>query len=90
MRIEIFGEGCSKCKVMKMNVQQAINDLELRTEMSLIMDPERIAKLGVLYLPQLAIDGEIIPLNIWRSVEAIKELLKTANKTELLARSLEK
>ena len=90
MRIELFGEGCSKCKVMKMNVQQAINDLELRTEMSLIMDPERIAKLGVLYLPQLAIDGEIIPLNIWRSVEAIKELLKTANKTELLARSLEK
>ena len=32
MTIEILDEGCSKCKGMKENVLQAINDLELHIE----------------------------------------------------------
>ena len=47
MTIEILGEGCSKCNVMKNNVQQAINDLGLHTKVSVDMDPARIAMLGV-------------------------------------------
>jgi hypothetical protein len=46
------------------------------------MDPERIAKLEVLYLPQLVIDGQIIPSSIWRSVEDLKELLRTASRQD--------
>ena len=80
--IEILGEGCSKCNVMKKNVQQAINDLGLHIEVNVDMDPERIAKLEVLYLPQLVIDGQITPSSIWRSVEDLKELLQTASKLE--------
>ena len=82
MAIEILGEGCSKCNVMKKNVQQAINDLGLHTKVSVDMDPERIAKLEVLYLPQLVIDGQITPSSIWKSVEDLKELLQTASKQE--------
>lgn len=79
MTIEILGEGCSKCKVMKENVQKAINDLGIHTEVSVAMDPERIANLGVLYLPQLVVDGQLTPSSIWNSVEDLKELFKTAN-----------
>jgi small redox-active disulfide protein 2 len=79
MTIEILGDGCSKCKVMKKNVQQAIDDLGLHTEVSSVMDPERIAKLEVLSLPQLVIDGQISPSSISSSVESIKELLRNAN-----------
>lgn len=79
MTIEILGEGCSKCKVMKENVQKAINDLGIHTEVSVAMDPERIANLGVLYLPQLVVDGQLTPSCIWNSVEDLKELFKTAN-----------
>ena len=82
MRIEILGEGCSKCTVMKMNVQQAISDLGLQTEVSLAMDPERIANLKVLYLPQLVIDGQITPSSIWNSLEGLKELLRTASQQD--------
>ena len=82
MTIEILGEGCSKFNVMKNNVQQAINDLGFHTKVSVDMDPGRIAKLGVLYLPQLVIDGRITPSSIWRSVEDLKELLQTASKQE--------
>jgi len=80
MTIEIFGDGCSKCSVMKKNVQQAINDLGLHTEISVAMDPERIAELGVLYLPQLVIDGQVTPSSIWRSVEDLKGHLRNAGK----------
>jgi small redox-active disulfide protein 2 len=79
MTIEILGDGCSKCKVMKKNVQQAIDDLGLHTEVSSVMDPERIAKLEVLSLPQLVIDGQIAPSSISSSVESIKDLLRNVN-----------
>lgn len=82
MTIEILGEGCSKCNMMKNNVQQAINDLGLDTKVSVDMDPGRIAKLGVLYLPQLVIDGQITPSSIWSSVENLKEFLQAASKQE--------
>lgn len=68
--------------MMKNNVQQAINDLGLHTKVTVDMDPERIATLGVLYLPQLVIDGQITPSSIWRSVEDLKEFLQTASKQE--------
>jgi hypothetical protein len=80
MTIEILGDGCSKCKVMKKNVQQAINDLGLHTEVNVSMDPERIAKLEVLFLPQLVIDGQITPSSAWSSFEDLKELLRTASR----------
>ena len=80
MTIEILGEGCSKCKGMKENVLQTINDLELHIEISVAMDPERIAGLEVLSLPQLVIDGQITPSSVWSSFEDLKELLRTASK----------
>lgn len=79
MTIEILGDGCSKCDVMKKNVHQAINDLGIHVEVSVDMDPERIAKLEVLYLPQLVINGKIAPSSIWGSVGALKEYMRTAS-----------
>ncbi|MEJ2470808.1 MAG: thioredoxin family protein [Desulfuromonadales bacterium] len=76
MRIEILGEGCSKCAVMKKNVQQAIHELGIKTVVNFAMDPERIAELKVLYLPQLIIDGNIIPSSVWNSTQSLKDLLK--------------
>ena len=82
MIIEILGDGCSKCKGMKKNVQQAITDLGLHTEVNVSMNPERIAKLEVLYLPQLVIDGQLTPSSIWSSTEKLKELMRTASRQD--------
>ena len=75
MKIEILGEGCSKCHEMKKNVQQAIRELGLNIVVSLAMDPERIAELKVLFLPQLVVNGNIIPPSIWKSPLDLKVLL---------------
>ena len=78
MTIEILGDGCSKCKVLKRQVQQAINELALNTEVTSVDDPERITSLRVLSLPQLVIDGQIIDENLTNSVERIKDHLRAA------------
>lgn len=80
MTIEILGEGCSNCNVIKKNVQQAIHELGLDAEVNLAMDPKRIAELQILYLPQLVIDGHIVPSNIWNSLEELKALLDKPTK----------
>ena len=79
MTVEILGDGCSKCKVLKTQVQQAINELALNTEVTSVDDPERITSLKVLSLPQLVIDGQIIDENLTNSVERIKDLLRAAS-----------
>ena len=78
MTIEVLGDGCSKCKVLKKHVQQAISELELNTEVSSVVDPERIAYLEVLSLPQLVIDGQVVAEALTNTVESIKEILRTA------------
>lgn len=80
MTIEILGDGCSKCKVLKKLVQQAINDLELHTEVSSVIDPQRIASLEVLSLPQLVINGEVVEPTLTSSFESLKKVLQTANR----------
>ena len=75
MTIEILGDGCSKCKVLKKHVQQAINELALDSEVNSVDDPELIAYFRVLSLPQLVIDGQVIDEKLPHSVRKIKELL---------------
>jgi small redox-active disulfide protein 2 len=80
MKIEILGDGCSKCNVLKNNVLQAVNEVEVNAEVTSVMDPMRIADLEVLSLPQLVIDGQVVPSANKISVDEIKELLRCAKK----------
>lgn len=76
MKIEIFGDGCHKCKALKTKVQQAVNELEIQAEVNAVMDLERIADFGALSLPQIVIDGQMMHLEKM-SINSIKELLSS-------------
>jgi hypothetical protein len=76
MTIEILGEGCSKCGEIKKNVQQAIKELGLNIVVDFEMNPERIARLKVLFLPQLVVNGNIVPSSVWKSALKLKELFR--------------
>jgi Thioredoxin domain len=75
MKVEILGDGCSQCKALKVKVRQAVDELGLRAEICSVMDPERIAELHALSLPQLVINGQAVPLRGPASVAGIKEAL---------------
>ena len=82
MKIEILGDGCARCKALKTRVQQAVEELEVDAEIISVMDPERIAELQAMSLPQVTIDGQITPPGSLGSVHGIKELLRSTNRSQ--------
>ena len=75
MKVEILGDGCAKCKALQDKVHQAIDELGVHAEVTAVMDPLRLADLGARSLPQLAVNGRIIPSADLSSVAGVKKVL---------------
>jgi glutaredoxin len=64
MKIEIFyTPGCSECvaahAMLRTAAQEAVKDLEWR-ELNVLDDLDYAVELGVLTLPSIAVDGELV------------------------------
>ncbi len=64
MKIEIFyTPGCSECVAahakLRTAAQEAVNDLEWR-ELNVLDDLDYAVELGVLTLPSIVVDGELV------------------------------
>lgn len=80
MKIEVLGDGCTKCKALRKRVQQAVDELGIQAEVSAVMDLERIADLHTMSLPQLYVNGQALPSDKLMSINGIKEFLSTVQK----------
>ena len=80
MKIEILGDGCSHCMLMKVRAMQAIADLDLEAELITVIDPEGLAAHHASTLPGLVIDGELVATG-GRSLAEIKSLLAARRPT---------
>ena len=76
MKIEILGDGCSRCDKFYENVLQAVKEIGIEVEIIKEMDPPKIARYGVLSLPGLVIDGVLKVSGKVLKVEKIKDLIK--------------
>ena len=77
MKIEILGDGCSKCSLLKTKVQQALDELDLKFEIISVNEPERLTELHTLSLPQLVINDQLSSTRTTMSVEEIKDYIGT-------------
>lgn len=77
LTIEIFGDGCSKCKVLKEKTEQAIAELGLEVKVQSVIDPERLSELHALSMPQLVVNGHHHAGKTSMSVSEIKDYLST-------------
>jgi len=59
MKIEILGTGCTKCKTLYENVQQALEQSGKSAEVVKVEDIPSIMKYGVMSTPALVIDGKV-------------------------------
>ena len=75
MKIEILGTGCSKCEGLVENVQKALQELGIKTQVSKVTDIQEIASRGVMLTPGLVVDGEVKSAGRVLRVKQIKELL---------------
>ncbi len=79
-QIQIIGVGCPKCRQMTAEVTAVVNQLGLEAEIGRIDDPQTIVEMGIFTLPQLMIDGQLVPFR-YRGRRSLEELL-TKRSTE--------
>lgn len=77
-QIQIIGVGCPKCRQMTAEVKAVVEQLNLEAEIGRIDDPFTIAQMGILSLPQLMIDGQLMRFR-YRGRKSIEEQLKKAH-----------
>jgi small redox-active disulfide protein 2 len=58
-RIQVIGMGCSKCKKLYEMAEAAAKELKIDYQMEKIDDINKIADMGVMMTPALAINDEV-------------------------------
>lgn len=75
MKIEILGVGCPKCKQLTANAEVAVKELGICAEVSKVTDIDKITEFGVMMIPALAVDGEVVSSGRVLTKDEIKEIL---------------
>ena len=76
INIQIFGTGCAKCQKLAANAEVAAKGLGLEYSIEKITELDRIAALGIMLTPALAVDGEVKSFGRLLSPENIRPLLQ--------------
>jgi small redox-active disulfide protein 2 len=58
-KVQVLGTGCPKCQQTAENAEAAATAAGVQIELEKVQKPLEIAKLGVLFTPALAVDGEV-------------------------------
>ncbi|MEM1513719.1 MAG: thioredoxin family protein [Candidatus Thermoplasmatota archaeon] len=76
MKIEIFGTGCAKCKLLEKRLREVIEEMKREDiEIVKVENIEEIIARGIMATPAIAIDGEIKISGRVASKEEIKEMI---------------
>lgn len=78
MRIQVYGTGCTPCKIMLANTQQAVRELGLPEQVEHVKRIQDMLEAGISGTPALAINGEIKVMGKALDVPQIKALLGAA------------
>jgi small redox-active disulfide protein 2 len=76
MKLQILGTGCSRCKQLTANAEQAVRELGLDAAVEKVEDVREIQRYRVMTTPALVIDGEIKAAGKVLSPSEIKALLR--------------
>lgn len=76
-KIEILGSGCQSCEKLYKTVIEAAQELELSCEINHITDITKAIELGIMSMPALVIDGEVITTGTIPNKEEAKAIIKS-------------
>lgn len=74
-KLQILGTGCSKCKSLTTQVEQAAKELGIEHEIEKVTDLQEIVSFGVMRTPALAVDGEVKVVGNIPSIAELKRLI---------------
>ena len=76
MKIELLGDNCRKCHLLRDNIALALQGLGDSSTIEDIDDPARFAEYGLLSLPALAVNGRVRAEGQLLTVEEVAAILK--------------
>lgn len=80
MTIQILGTGCPKCRLLKTNTSQVVEELLAAgaggIEVEEVTDLEAMMEMGMLVSPGFAIDGELIQAGRVLSSDRIRSIIQ--------------
>ena len=74
-KLQILGTGCSKCKSLTKQVEQAAKELGMEHEIVKVTDLQEIVSFGVMRTPALAVDGQVKVAGNIPSIAELKRLI---------------
>ncbi len=60
MKVQVLGKGCSKCELTEKLIRQTATELGVPVELEKVKDMQKIAAMGVMSTPAVAIDGKVV------------------------------
>ncbi|MFI5166080.1 MAG: thioredoxin family protein [Thermoanaerobaculales bacterium] len=77
-KIEVLGPGCSRCQETYRVVRHVVEEAGLTCEVVKVEAYQRMAELGVMATPAVAIDGGVVVAGRIPKAEEIRQLLGVA------------
>ncbi|MEI8140444.1 MAG: thioredoxin family protein [bacterium] len=74
-KIQILGTGCSKCKTLLANAEEAVKALDIEATIEKVDKIQDIMKFGVMTTPALVVDGVVKSAGKVLSADEIKKFL---------------
>jgi small redox-active disulfide protein 2 len=75
MKIEILGIGCSKCKKLTANAEEAAREMNIAASIDKVTDLKKIAEYGVMMTPALVLDGKVVSAGKLLTKDEIKKII---------------
>lgn len=73
--IKVLGSGCKNCHALYENAQEAVKAARLNVEVEYITDLQKVMEYGVMSMPALVINEQVVSMGKVLKSEDIKKLL---------------
>lgn len=73
--VKVLGSGCKNCKALHQNVIDALAEMNLSVDLEYVTDLQKIMEAGVMSMPALMVNGEVVSGGKVLKVDEIKKLL---------------
>ena len=74
--IKVLGAGCKSCHELHENVKKAVADMNLDAEVEYITDMEKVMSYGVMSMPAIVVNEQVVSMGKVLKAAQVEELLK--------------
>ena len=75
LTVKVFGSGCKNCQTLHKNVIDSLSELGISADVEYITDLQKIMEEGIMSMPALMVNGEIVSSGKVLSVNEVKRII---------------